>query len=149
MSTPLYPTSDLVAAAWLRLVPGLASGVASSLPSDAATWATAGFVQAATVGGTPPVHAPMRRPVVSVDCWAVNPNSQKAPWGKANSLAELIRGACELNANFGVRLDLGANYSAARVLTAYLLTEPRRVLGDAANYARYSFDLSVNWVVAT
>lgn len=149
MSAPLLPTSDLVVAAWLRLAPGLSAGVASSLPSDAATWAANGFVQAATVGGTPPTHVPMRRPVVGVDCWAVNPNSQKAPWGKANSLAELIRSACERCDNFGVRLDLGANYSAARVLTAMLLTEPRRVNGDAANYARYTFDLALNWVVAT
>lgn len=149
MSTPFYPTSDLVAAAWVRLVPDLSAGVASSLPSDGSTWAANGFVQVQAVGGTPPTHVPMRRPVLGVDCWAVNLNSQKAPWGKANSLAELIRAACENCDNFGVRLDLGASYGAARVLTAYLLTEPRRVLGDASNYARYQFDLAVNWVVAT
>lgn len=149
MSTPLYPTSDLVVAAWLRLVPNLTAGVASAVPADTATWAAAGFVQVASVGGNPPTHLPVRRPVCSVDCWAVNPNSQKAPWGKANSLAELIRVACEECTNYGVRLELPGSYGAARVLTAYLLTEPRRVLNDAANYARYQFDLAVDWVVAT
>lgn len=146
---PLLPTSDIVGAAWLRLVPGLTAGVASAVPSDASTWADNGFVQVQTVGGSPPMHMPVRRPVMSVDCWAVNLNSQKAPWGKANSLAELIRSACEEFTNFGVRLSLPGEYAAARVLTAYLMTEPRRILNDAANYARYQFDLAVDWVVAT
>lgn len=145
----LYPPTDLVVPAWLRGVPGLLAGVGPSLPSSAESWAAEGFVQAYAVGGTPPVHSPMRRPVVSVDCWAVNLNSQKSPWGKANALAEFIRVACERNLGFGALLVLGGDYMNARVLTAYPAGEPRRVYGDASNYARYQFDLNVAWVVAT
>jgi hypothetical protein len=141
-------TAELVAVAWLRGVPGVpADGVATTLPSDNSTWAASGFVQVTAVGGGPNPHLPVRASVVGVDCWAVNPGSGRPPWGKANSLAEAVRDGT-LGPS-GRVVDLAAAGLSARVLEAYLLSEPRRVKGDAASYARYSFDMAMPWVCST
>lgn len=149
MAVVLRPTTELVVAAWLGQIDDLsAQMIGSTLPKDQAAWSENGFVQAVAVGGSPRIHIPVRRPVVQIDCWAVNANSQKAPWAKANYLAEVIRFAADESLNMGRALTLTSPYPAARVLSAYLLTEPRRIVGDEANYARYQFDLQLHWVVA-
>lgn len=144
----LHPTSDLVAVAWLKALAGLTDGqVSTTLPQDTTTWATAGFVTAATVGGTPDMYVPMARPAVSLDCWAVSPNSGSPPWGKANQLAEIVRAAVyNLAEVTPLLVSLPATYNDARVLSAYLLSEPRRVHDDDASYARYTCDLQLHWV---
>lgn len=138
-------TTDLVAVAWLRGVDGVPpDSVATTLPSNNSTWAASGFVQVTAIGGSPNPHLPVRMPVVGVDCWAVNPNSGRPPWGKANTLAEIIRDG---TAGTGGRVvALPAVGLSARVLEAWLLTEPRRIRNDDASYARYSFDLALRWV---
>ncbi len=148
MTAPLVvPTTDLVAVAWLRGVPGVPStAVATTLPSNTSTWAASGFVQVTTTGGTPNPHLPVRRPVVGVDCCAVAPGSARPPWGRANSLAEAIRAGTFGAAGRVVALSVGGLH--ARVLEAYLLSEPRRVTDDEGSYARYSFDLSLAWTAA-
>ena len=145
---PYAPTSDLVAVAWLRGVAGIEPGqVATTLPSDAASWADLGFVQASTVTGLADVDTPERRqPLVQVDTWANAGTSNRPPWNKAARLAELVRIGTE--GATGRVLDLGANYGAARVLSVYLESEPRRVDDDPAGYARFTFDVHVDWVRA-
>lgn len=158
MSMPLtgaYPaTNELVAVAWLKTVPGIDAGqVATILPRDTSAWAAAGFVQVqALPGGQPHVDVPaIRRPMFQVDCWATNTtdsqtSSTKAPWGKANCLAELIRDATETQVYGKTIVVGGAQFKTARVQAAYLAIEPSRVLSDPAGYARYTFDLQIDWV---
>lgn len=146
MSAPvLRANSELVAQAWLAGVSGLSGQmVASTLPQDTSKWADSGFVTVHVVGGTPGLYLPVRSPVVQVDCWAVSPSSNKPPWGKAANLAELIDVGCRAQ-NSERRVTLPGNFPEARVLAAYLVTEPRRMYGDAADYAHYMFDLALNW----
>lgn len=145
MTLTLRPTTDLVAVAWLKGVPGIpVDSVATTLPSDSSVWAASGFVQVAAVGGSPNPHLPTRMPVVAVDCWACAPGSGKPPWGKANTLAELVRDGTAGASGRVVELPVGG--LSARVLEAWPLTEPRRVPNDDASYARYGLDLALRWV---
>lgn len=143
----LHPTSELVAVAWLKTLAGLTAGnIATTLPKDVTTWATAGFVQVTGVGGTPNMYVPMANPVVSVDCWAATAQGANPPWGKANQLAEIIRTATLAHTAFPVLVDYTpGNYNPARLHSAFLLTEPRRVPNDPGGYARYTFDLQLAW----
>ena len=140
------PTPDLVAVAWLKGVAGIPSGsVATTLPSDNTTWAASGFVQVTVVGGSPEPHMPLRVPVLSVDCWAVNPGSGRPPWGKAATLAELVRDGT-LAADVGRTVTLPVGGLTARVLSVYALSEARRILDDDGSYARFSLDVALAWV---
>jgi len=157
----MNPTSDIVAVAWLATIPGLSSSmVSTNLPQDFTTWSETGFVISNVIAGAPDLYLPVRRPVVQVDCWAVNPNSGKSPWGKANHLAELVRSHVEgdrRTANLQRLLSFPqGDYLGANVLEAIMLTEPRRAItvgltpvGDEASYAHYMFDLELTWRVAT
>ena len=143
--SPYLPTSDLVAVAWLKSIGTLpATGVATTLPGDPATWADEGFVQAQTITGVAEVDVPQwRRPLVQVDAWANAGTSNKPPWNKAARLVELVRAATE--GPTGRVVSLPGDYLDARVLSVYLETEPRRIEDDPAGYARFSLDLHVDW----
>jgi hypothetical protein len=144
----LRPTSELVAVAWLKGVTGIPStAVATDLPADNSTWSASGFVQVMSVGGSPNIYVPVAQPVIQVDLWAVNPNSSKPPWGKANQLAESIRMGTLDHANVG-RLLTGfpAAYNNARCLTVYPISEPRRIRDDSADFAHYTMDLQFMWI---
>ena len=148
---PYYPTSPLVAVAWLgQRVPGLAPGiVATRLPRDIAAWADLGFVQATVVTGTPDVDVPIRRPLVQVDAWAHSPDGVKPPVNKAARLAELVRVATELpTARYSSPVEMPANYAGAVVLSAYVVTEPYEVTDDPSGFARISLDLVLEWARA-
>lgn len=138
--------TELVAITWLGGVSGLASNmVAAVLPKDNTSWAATGFVTVRTSGGSPGIHVPLRNPVVTLDFWGVRPGSAKPPWFQANALAELVDVGCRA-ANAARPVTLPANYAPARVLTAYLLQEPRRAYGDQGDYAHYIADLQLHWV---
>jgi hypothetical protein len=154
MSTPtptLHCPNDLVCAAWIRTIPGLtADGVAAQLPSDETSWAANGFVVVPmTVGGSPHDTMPLRRPVVQVEAWGTVPGSDKLPWGIPNQLCEQIRAGTYDRLNFGRPLAITSGpvaYPSARVLSAKVMTEPRRVFSDAGDYAGYQMDLQFQWV---
>ena len=135
MSLQLRATSELVATAWLKTVVG--DRVATTLPKDSASWAEFGFVTLVNAGGTPNMYVPLRDPATGVDCWAVNPDSQKPPWEKAAMLAEAIAAACQDHAAIPQTLALPTGYPAAQVKSAYLTGEPRRVPNDPSSYAHY------------
>jgi hypothetical protein len=86
--------------------------------------------------------------VFQVDCWASNPNSSKPPWGKAFALAETVIAGCyTLNPQLASRtVILPAAFENARVMSAFPLSEPRRIEADESSYARVQFDLQLNWV---
>lgn len=157
MTTPalatLHPDTDLVACAWIRSIPGLvADGVATQLPSDETKWAANGFVVVPLqVGGTPHSTMPLRRPVVQVECWGTVPGSDKLPWGIPTQLCEQIRMGCLDRNTFSRLLPITANgvtYPSARVLSAKMLTEPRRIWSDIGDYAGKQFDLALQWISA-
>ena len=147
----LHASVDLVATAWIRTIPGLtADGVATQLPSDETSWAKNGFIVVpVTVGGTPHMYIPLRRPVVQVECWATVPGSDKLPWGIASQLAEQVRFGTYDRTSFSRLLTITSGpvtYPSARVLSAKCMTEPHRVWSDSGDYAGYSMDLMLQYV---
>lgn len=147
MSAYIYPSHEQVVIAWLKTLTGVPTDkIATSLPADNASWAPSGFIQVTTVGGSPAVHVPVFNPVVQVDCWANNVDSQRPPWGKASSLAERIMWATYAVTQPG-RFDLGADVHQPRLMSVYPLSEPRRIVSDPANFARVQFDLTVRWTL--
>jgi hypothetical protein len=146
---PFHPNADLVGVAWVGTLPEVsATQVATTLPEDNSSWSASGFVELTVVGGSPGVDAILRSPVFSVDVWAVNPNSSKAPWGKAFSLAErVVHGTYPGDPTKSARtLTLPGAFGPARVMSAYVLGEPRRIEDDRSSYAHVQFDLLLNWV---
>lgn len=149
MPTLIRPNAELVATAWAGGITGLSPQmVATQLPRDVATWQATGFVTVAVNGGTPGIHNPMRSPTLRVDTWAVARGSNKPQWFMANALMELVDLGCR--ATTAQRwLTMPSGYEQARVLTAYLLSEPQRVYDDAGNLARYTSILQLHWTAAT
>jgi hypothetical protein len=152
--------SEVVAIAWLLGVPGLtadADHIGVTVPQrDPATslypWADTGFVQmVGVIGGTPGMYVPSRQPVVSLNLWAVNPDSGLPPWGRARELGELIvadtyRTTGREGGGRDVSALMPAGYAGAYVQAAWVVSEPRRVPGDAGAYARLSMDMAFAWV---
>lgn len=158
MTAQLLPTppppvanNDLVTMAWIRTIPGVDfNQVGTTLPGDASKWSAAGFIQITSVGGSPHPDIPTHRPVMGIDTWAVGVSQTgeaggKPPWGKANALAEMIRAGCYRNTELGV-IPLNAPGLYARVQSVMPTTEPFRMPGDDARYARYHLDLQLIWV---
>ena len=149
---PYFPTNALVAVAWLsQRVNGLAAGmVATKLPRDVTTWADLGFVQVTVIPGAPGVDIPVRHPVIQCDCYATTADaagnvSTKPPVNKANRLAELIRVATEDGQLYGRPVTMPTGYLGARVLAAYVTSEPAEVADDPSGYARVTLDLALDW----
>lgn len=145
MTLTLRANSELVTIAWLKTIVG--DRVANTLPKDNSSWSASGFCTIGTVGGTPNLYVPLREPVMSVDCWAFNPDSQKPPWNKAACLAEAIQAGCYDHTAIPQTVTLPTGYPAAQVRSAYLTGDPRRVPDDVSSYARYSIPgLVLAWV---
>lgn len=144
--------TDLVMGLWLSSLPGFNSGMnARKLPERAeenASLQTSGFVTWRTVGGTPDMYVPERKPVLQVNCYGfpTSSSSRKPQYNVANGLAETVAYACVNNTNFNAKLTLPTGYPPARVQQAHLLTEPRPVFGDKAYWAIYQFDLQLYWL---
>jgi hypothetical protein len=149
MPVALRPTTELVAVSWVGGIEGITPAMVATTLPDNTSWSTTGFVQVYTVGGSPAKHNPLRRPVVNVDCWAVSGTTTLKPnWMLANTLAEMI--LAEANdfdrARREVVITIGTKqYPPARVLGVDVLSEPRRVPSDSGGYARYQFDMTLNW----
>lgn len=149
MPVMLLPTTELVAIAWLKGVSGIpANSVATRLPADISTWTDTGFVQCQAITGAtaPDKDSPLNNPVVQVDTWWCAPSpSKQPPWNKANNLMELVR-AGTYTENMLRTVSLPSGYPSARVLSVYLVTEPRRMNDDDSSYARFSADMKIHWV---
>lgn len=144
------PTSELVAVAWLKGLDALHGFVATEVPGRAEdgtySWSQYGFVEVSSVGGSPDLYLPVQEPVLSLDYWAVNPDSLRPPWGKANQLHQVVR-AGTLDAEDTPRLltTMPGAYNYAKVTAAWLLTDARRVKADEAGWAHYTADLQLRW----
>ena len=153
------PTDELVAVAWISTIEGFSQSiVATQLPEPAdskgnpATWVTTapyGFVTVSVVGGGEDDELPIYRPVMQIDCWSARPGSTKPPWNTANRLAKHISAASRDRYKVMRPLTINANgvsYPAAAVQRAAMMTSPRRILDDAGDFARYQFDLQLQWI---
>ena len=140
------PNSELVVMTYLRTILDPAISVGTTLPEDVTTWAN-GFVQVTVVGGSPDLDVPTRRPLVQVDAWIPSVNGSKPKWSRANTLIEDVFAALYRDENTQVVLELG-NYQDALVQEVSVASEPRRVTGDPANHARYTFDITVLWITS-
>jgi len=150
MTTPtLHATPELVTTAWLKTVVG--DRVSTTLPKPGAdgtlSWADGGFVTHVVTGGSSNIYVPLRTPVMGVSCWAVNPGSQKPPWGQASNLAEAIVAACLDHPNVPKHLlELPGGFPNVQVKSAYTVGDPRRIPEDASPYARYDIPgLVIAW----
>lgn len=152
MTVVYRANTDLVAGLWLSSLPGLNSGmVATRLPEKAeqnTSLVTSGFVTYRTVGGTPDMYIPERKPVLSISCYGfpISTASRRPQPAVANGLAENIAAACQNPASFNALLTLPTGYPHARVQQAHLLSEPRPLYGDRAYWSIYQFDLQLYWV---
>jgi hypothetical protein len=148
MSLPNRPNTDLVTLAWLASIPGLSADMCATTLPDPSVWSADGFVVVTGgVGGTM-LDVPAKAPVVQIDCYATVASSNKPPWGVAHRLAEHIR-AETFQRDRAVRdLEIAAGpvtYLPARVASVRLVTEPRRMYGDPADWAHVGFDLQLLW----
>jgi hypothetical protein len=141
-----HANTDLVARAWLQTLTGIPTNkVGTTVPADTSKWSASGFVQTIVTGGNSALYYGLRRPVVVAHCWAVNPNANTPPWGKAADLAEAIVGGCHADTEAIVSLGV-TGAPQARVLSAWVVNEPQRVVGDVADYAHYVVDFQIAWV---
>jgi hypothetical protein len=155
MSGTLLPSNDMVAVAWLKTnVTYLDNQVATSLPKEYAGWAGKGFVVVNAFGGNTDNMLGVRKPVLSLTYYAKAAESGKPPWSKANQLAEQVRalviptGVPLATTRGGYRLNaLGTNYKDALVQNIFWRSEPRRRPGDNADFAVYTNDVEIHWVV--
>lgn len=148
MSDPLLPNNELVAKHWLLGLTAVpANKVATTLPEDPAVWADTGFVHiAGVVGGGSNMYYRLHSPVLQIDCYAVNLNSDKPAWNRANQLAQQIwEAAMYEEAQIKRDVVLPTGYSNARILEALPLGEPVK-RPDAGSYAIYGFDLQLTWI---
>lgn len=138
------PYTELVAILWLRGVTGLSKVmVDSELPDEVTGWVSTGFVTVKTVSGSRDMYLPIRHPVVTVDCWATSTVSTDPPWDLSHKLAEYVDAGCRARVVHRTVSTLG--FTTARVHSAYLVTEPRRLYFGEGNYARVMFDMALHW----
>ncbi len=144
----LFPTSELVAKAWILGLPGIPSGaVASTLPEDTSAWLT-GFVQVTALDGNPLLHVKKREIVMDVTCWyQPKPGSNKPAWNKAAQLAEKVfdGGFADVLVVQRLLTTLPAAYDNARV-TAWMPGEPQKRGQDEAGNAAFGFEAEMHWI---
>jgi hypothetical protein len=149
-------TTPVVAMAWLRSIPGLADIVSSDLPA-VEKWASpagSGFVTVGPVVGGGgalsavnsgvELYAPLRHPIVQVDCWGAFLNSKKINHGVASGLAELVMNATYTD--FPVSVTLPAGVAPVYLTPIYPVSEVRGPIPDPNNYAHYQLDLHIGWI---
>ncbi len=155
MTTPLVlrANAELVVMAYLRqrILAAYGTAVGAVLQGPASdgtlTWQGVGFVQPSSIGGSIDAYVPVRRSVVSLDAWAANPGSKRAPWGQAFAVAETVIAATYDTPTYDTHavVTLPTGYPNARVLGFRVLTEPGRRPSDPSDYARVGFDVEISW----
>jgi hypothetical protein len=153
-----HANTELVARAYLKTITGLPTNqIGTTLPQKISTWASTGYIQLIVIYGTKGnIYYGYRRPVITIHCWAINPNGQNPPWGKACDLAEIIYAKLLETGNGIENLSLGvAGAPDVRVLQAWEVSEPKRVpwgfpsgegsFVDPGNMAHYTMDIQIAW----
>lgn len=142
----VHANTTLVTQAWLATIAALTGVlVASTLPAVEKWTSTGAITVGPTFPGVPERYAPLRHPIVQVDCWAVfTPNSKKLNHGLANHLAEVV-----LNASYewdvpAITLPVGVK--PVHLGQIYPVSGVRWVPDPDTNFAHYAVDLHVGWV---
>jgi hypothetical protein len=141
------PNTQLVVAAWINSISDLRPGCAAAeLPTDNATWGTSGFAVVTVVGGNHHVFSgQVNHPVVQIDCFAMKPETGRPLWGAANAMLSTISAACDAKATLQRALALPHSFGQARVLSAYQLSEERRIYRDNISAAIVQADFHFYW----
>jgi hypothetical protein len=151
----MRPDGTLVANAWLRLITSLPTSCLGPTlpparrPGSPPDWVTHGFIQHTVVGGSPNVYVPIRHSVLQLDCWAITLDDRSPPWGIASNLAESVWAGSYADEFQNRELTVPAGYVVPRLMTTYLVSEPRKVNEDAAGLAHFQFDVQFNWTLST
>lgn len=144
-----YATHDLVGVAWVKDVLS-ATAVGTTLPEDSDGWWTTGFTQTSITGSNSHDYYALRSCVITAHCWAAreNKNSQNAPWGQANQIAEGIANATwDETKSKNNNLSLGVTGApSVRVLEAKIVEDPKRVPSDETYKAHYTVSVQLWWV---
>lgn len=143
----LIPTNDLVAISWLRTVPGVPeTKVSTRLPAKESLILPEGFVTVSVLTGSSNIYLPVRSPVIEIRTWAGPGEGGKEPqWWRANQLAECIREACLDHLSFGGVIETRSGYDDVCVPSAYLMSEPRKVISDDGRFAAFVFEVQMHW----
>lgn len=144
-----YATTEKVVTAWLDTLPGItAAMVGDQLPqadiNGNFSWAASGFITPYGLGGAPNIYLPVENPVVGLKCWAVDPDTGRPPWNLANNLAQTVKNGCFTNGG-GQFLTLPYCDQNARLMSAYMPTQPRRAYGDTGDYACTVAEVQLHW----
>lgn len=140
-----------VIGAWLRTIPGIPQNKINTVLPDVSLWADTGFVQiVGVVGGSPWIDAPVRQPVIELDCWGARANTEKPDWGKASTLMNLIwAAATEPSTSVDLTIPFPSN-QFARIMSLWPISEPRKPTsgidqGDPASFARLMIEIEMMW----
>jgi hypothetical protein len=142
----MHADTSLVTKAWLATISALAGvQIASTLPAVEKWVAKGAITVGPTFPGIPELYAPLRHPIVQIDCWAVfTPNSKKLNHGLANHLAEVV-----LNASYEwdvPAITMPPGIRPVHLGQVYPVSEIRWVPDPDTNFAHYAVDLHVGWV---
>lgn len=138
------PSSELVLMYWLKSRPSLPTNSISTTLPKSETWAASGFIQVSTVGGGSNAYVPRHSPVMSIDTWAVTPNSNRPDWVTASELMENVR--WEMYQSDARKAVTITGYYDVFLSAIYPVGSPRRIPGDSA-YAHLSMDVELYWHV--
>lgn len=154
----LYCPPEWVCAGWIATIPGFkADSIAPVLPAANTTWQVNGAVTMMVVGGTEDLYAAYYQTVLQVECWTVNPGSNKPQWLQSANMGAQIRLACKDRMACKRQVPVVAIvegpsgpvrtvYPNATVEAAYVLSAPRRAYGLSSDYAGHSFDIAMHWI---
>ena len=74
----------------------------------------------------------------------VDPDTGRPPWNQAANLAETIAAGCFATSH-SVFLTVPYCDQQARILSVYLIDEPRRAYGDMGDYACFDTSVAIHW----
>lgn len=151
MSTPLIPTDELVAVAWIKAALGLTNGVSTNLPDPPWGDTDDTWLQVMQIGGSAATDVPMMDAAVSVNAFAHTANSLKPAWNKANHLLQRLLIATyqtQRPPSNRVEVEMPGDFGEAIVCAVRPLSLPRRIPSDPSQYAVYNMDIGIMWYPA-
>lgn len=150
----LLPNTEIVVVSYLKALNVNGNAVATELPGPDGngnySWEATGFIRVGSVFETLNNYTSVREAVVTLECYAYTPNSNKPPYLRANTLAEKVVQTTLPNQNYNVikgKLELPSRYFPVSILEATIANAPRRDVRLVQDQrAVYLVDLRLVWV---